>query len=313
VDQLTIQLLGRFAIRRNGHLVPHTDGLKVQELFSYLLLNRARPHNRETLAGVLWGGGRADQSRKYLRQTLWQLQSSLAREPATCGTDILVVDSGWVHINLNADMSVDVMELEHAFDLIRDVAGQEFSDETAAAVKSAISLYQGDLLEGWYQDWCLLERERLQVIYLILLDKLMDYCEHRHEYEHGIAYGHQILLVDRARERTHRRLMRLYALAGDRTAAMRQFDRCVEALADDLDVEPSQRTNDLFARIRADRFPASAAPASPDDLAISLVEVSSHLKHLRSRLADIDLQLQHDIEMVDQAMAGNDQTSSLGG
>jgi DNA-binding SARP family transcriptional activator len=313
VDQLTVQLLGRFAIRRNGQLVPHTDGLKLQELFSYLVLNRSRPHNRETLAGVLWGGGRADQARKYLRQTLWQLQSSLAREHPASGEDVLIVDTGWVHINLRADMSVDVLELERAFDLVRDVPGQEFSAETVVTVKAAIGLYQGDLLEGWYQDWCLLERERLQVIYLIMLDKLMSHCERAREYESGIAYGHQILLVDRAREQTHRRLMRLHALGGDRTAAMRQFERCLEALAEELDVEPSQRTHDLHALIRADRFPTVGLPAVSDDQVIALVDVSSHLKHLRATLAEIDQQLQQDIQAVDRTMLDRNGSAPLDG
>ncbi|HEX5164951.1 MAG TPA: BTAD domain-containing putative transcriptional regulator [Thermomicrobiales bacterium] len=302
MDHINVQLLGRFAIRRNGHSVPHTDGLKLQELFSYLVLNRARSHNRETLAGVLWGGGRSDQARKYLRQTLWQLQSSLAGEAPGEQHELLVVDSGWVHLNLQADISVDVMQLEQAFDLVRDVPGQAFTAEIAGAIMAAAGLYQGDLLEGWYQDWCLIERERLQVIYLILLDKLMGYCEQQQEFERGIAYGHQILLIDRAREQTHRRLMRLHALAGDRTSAIRQFERCQAMLAEDLDIDPSQRTVDLFARIRADRFPVAGTAASGEDQQLSLVDVSTHLKQIRATLAGIDQQLQHDIQVVDQTM-----------
>lgn len=302
MDQLQLQLLGRFAVRRNGQPVPHTDGLKLQELLSYLVLNRSHPHNRETLAGVLWGNGRADQARKYLRQTLWQLQSSLARESASGGDEVLTVDAGWVHLNLDAEMSVDVVELEHVFDRVRDVPGESFSTETANAVEAAVALYHGDLLEGWYQDWCLLERERLQVMFLIMLDKLMAHCEDRQEYEGGIAHGHRILAVDRARERTHRQMMRLHALAGDRTSALRQYERCHDALAEELDVEPSQRTNDLYDQIRADTFPAPGIVASVTDRAIALVDVAAHLKLLRMTLADIDRQLQHDIQAVDHLM-----------
>jgi two-component SAPR family response regulator len=93
-----------------------------------------------------------------------------------------------------------------------------------------VALYHGDLLEDWFQDWCLYERERLQNIYLAALDKLMDYCEASRDYDAGLAYGTRILRHDLARERTHRRLMRLYYLAGDRTSALRQYDRCVQIL-----------------------------------------------------------------------------------
>ena len=40
-------------------------------------------------------------------------------------------------------------------------------------LRAHASVYDGDLFDGCYQDWCLLERERLQNVYLVLLDKEM--------------------------------------------------------------------------------------------------------------------------------------------
>src|SRR5438128_1039451 len=59
------------------------------------------------------------------------------------------------------------------------------------------ALYRGDLLEGWYSDWCLYERERLQHMYLAMLDKLMEYSESHQEYETGQTYGMRALRYDR--------------------------------------------------------------------------------------------------------------------
>ena len=73
---LCIRLLGRFNVRRNEQLLRGLDGQKTQELFSYLLLHRRRPHSREALADLLWPESSAEQSRKYLRQTLWHLQTA---------------------------------------------------------------------------------------------------------------------------------------------------------------------------------------------------------------------------------------------
>ena len=52
---LHAHLLGRFRCCSDGEAVSGLEGAKVQELLSYLLLHRDRPHPRETLAGILWG------------------------------------------------------------------------------------------------------------------------------------------------------------------------------------------------------------------------------------------------------------------
>jgi len=71
-------------------------------------------------------------------------------------------------------------------------------DQQAQFLRAAVSLYSGDLLEGWFQDWCLYHRERLQSIYLTMLDKLIAFCEFHHEYENGLALGEHLLRQDGA-------------------------------------------------------------------------------------------------------------------
>src|SRR5262249_55549726 len=120
------------------------------------------------------------------------------------------------------------------------------------SIQSAAALYQGDLLEGWYQDWCLFERERFQIMYLMLLDQLVQYCDIHGQYSTGLFYGTEILRHEHACERAHRQLMRLYFLSGDRTQAVHQYQRCAAALQKELDIEPSESTKQLYEQIRSD-------------------------------------------------------------
>jgi DNA-binding SARP family transcriptional activator len=306
VSQLTVRMFGKFCVRRNGEAV-RLDASKLQELFCYLLINRQSPHPRESLAALLWEDSSTAQSKKYLRQALWNLQAALDCEGVSNADRVLLVEPNWVSLSPTAGIWLDVAVFEQSFAFTREVAGQHLDTAMAQALDDAVQLYQGDLMEGCYRDWCLYERERLQSAYLIMLDKLMGYCESHQEYEAGLGYGHRIMRYERARESTHRRLMRLYYLAGDRTAALRQYARCVEALAEELGVKPDKRTMALYDQIRADEFkratPLPACPGpSPDAGAVPLSEVSEvmdHLKQLRVVLTGIQCRVQEDIQAVD--------------
>src|SRR5713101_5226233 len=158
----------------------------------------------------------------------------------------------WIQLNPGADLWLDVAVLEHAFDLVKKLSGNELDTQHVQILQNVVQLYQGPLLEGWYQDWCLYERERLQGIYLTLLDKLMGFCEAHRDYETGLLFGMRILCYDRVRERTHRRLMRLHYLNGDRAAALRQFEQCAAVLKEELSANPSKGTVELYEKILAD-------------------------------------------------------------
>src|SRR5262249_47636290 len=155
----------------------------------------------------------------------------------------------------------------------------ELDEECVSSLRNAAQIYRGDLLEGLYQDWCLIERERLQNMYLIMLDRLIGYCETVRDYEVGSDFCSRILHIYPARKRTHHEMMRLYYLSGDRSAALRQFDRCLEALKKELDVRPTRGTLELCEQIRADQLDFTpVAPSRPVDVSsASLSEVLSRL------------------------------------
>src|SRR4029453_9228778 len=104
-------------------------------------------------------------------------------------THVLIVEPDWVRLNPEADLWLDVAVFERAFALVQGVPGQELDAQRARPLQDAVQLYEGDLLEGWYQDWCLYERERLQNTYLAMLDKLTGYCAAHHEGEPGVVSG----------------------------------------------------------------------------------------------------------------------------
>ena len=203
-----------------------------------------------------------------MRQTLWQLQSTLNSVP---GAGRLVsVDSDFLSLNMDAGASIDVVEFENVANALVDVEGYRLTEGQAKNLRYAIDLYRAHFLEGWYEDWCLRERERFQNLFLSMLDKLSAYRESRQEYEMAIHCCNRALRIEYVRECTHRQLMRLHYLSGDRTAALRQFDLCTTALADALDIAPSHLTLQLYEYICQDNSPAiqqpgQRAPGSRDD------------------------------------------------
>jgi len=263
---------------------------KAQELFCYLLLCRDKPHSRDQLATLFWGDCTTAQSRKNLRQALWQLQAGLNSKHIR--PDCLIVETEWIQLNSHADLWLDVAAFEQAYVDAEGVSGYQLTCENGVALEEAASLYKSDLLPGNYQDWCVFERERLQNVYISMLDKLMCYCEANSEYEKAITHGTRILSLDCAREQTHRRIMRLHYLSGDRTAALRQFERCAATLDLELGVKPETKTLSLYESIRKDLLDevvlASKTSGAPSLPPTSISAAIIGLRQLRTALYDIE-------------------------
>ena len=305
---LSVRLFGKFAAQRGDERLESQNTCKIQELLAYLLLYRERPHTRETLASLFWPGSTSEQARKNLRHTLWKLHIVFDSADAGDHDGILLVDTDWICLNPEADLWLDVAEFEHTCIIVRRTSGHELDEQSQQMVRKALKLYRADLLEGWYHDWCLFERERLQSLYLALLEKRMDYCAAHGDYEAGLEWGGCALRCDPAQERIHRRLMRLYYLTGNRTAALRQYVRCANLLREELNVGPSTRTQALYQQICSDTLVDPGMALSQGDgknsegVAPALIQTLYHLKQLQGTLAEADCQVQRIAQSVESAL-----------
>lgn len=299
-----VSLLGKFCLKRGEAEVHRLESRKAEELLCYLLVNRERAHTREALAELLWGDDFSQQSKNYFRKALWVLQAAL--DPLVDGAEqrLLLVESEWIQFNPACELWLDIAVIEAAFTEVKGIAGRDLSQEQAELLEAAVALHKGDLLEDCYQDWCLFERERLQYKFLILVDKLMGFCEHHREFERGLVYGEQILRYDRAHERTHMRMMRLHHLAGDRSAALRQYDKCRTALQEELDVEPGEPIRQLYEQIRQD---ALEARYTTDEVTVAaeratLQSIQARLGAFNHSLSQLQTQLQKDLQALERVM-----------
>ena len=243
---LRIKLFGSLELERDGRALPRFASRKSGELFAYLALNRQAPHTREHLAGVFWGDSSEERARHTLNTTLWRINRVL--EPPESGAS----ERGYLrvspqHIGFNAASGVwlDVAEFETRCEL----AEQTDPETRHVLYAQAVTLYRGDLLADCYEDWCIVERERLQGLYVRALAQLMAYHSANAQHDLAIDCARRILVCDPMREEVHRDLMRLHLQAGQPGAALRQYRQCEDLLRNELGVEPAPETRELLKPI----------------------------------------------------------------
>jgi DNA-binding SARP family transcriptional activator len=252
MSRLIVRLLGGFAVEgdRGRSLAVRTR--KAQALLAYLALTPGQAHPRDKLAALLWPDMASGPARQGLRQSLF-----LLRQATDSGEVTRIVMAGDA-VTLPAEaVQTDVAAFERAI-----------AEGTPAALEQAVALYRGDLLAGLgvtappFEDWLMGERERLRELALEALARLLTMQRAAGETAAAVQSARRLLALDPLQEAVHRALMRLYAQAGRRDAALRQYQDCVEVLKRELDAEPEAETKGLYQDILRQR-PARPATTSP--------------------------------------------------
>jgi len=226
---------------------------KAQDLLCLLLLHSGETLERELIAERLWPMRLPGKARRCLSTTLWRLLQTLEclDSPAQ---PYLLTGRSTLAFNTTALywFDVEVFERRATFGLTGPVPCAEAHLQ---ALEEALDLYCGDLLEGCYDDWCLAERERLQLLLLRVLKRLQRHYRLCGAFEAAMSCGHRLLALDPLQEDVHRELMRCYMEAGQRPLALEQFQRCRETLRQELHIEPMPETWRLYRQIRDGKEP----------------------------------------------------------
>lgn len=228
---VSLRLLGGFELEHEGAALEVTP--RAQRLLAFVALT-PRGAERSYTAFQLWPEHGEDRAKANLRSALWRL-SKLPVE--------LVVPTK-SHLRLSPAVWVDVRH---------GLAGTGSDGVTGANLP--FRLFDADLLPEWYDDWLLIERERLRQLRLGSLEEAALAALAGGHHTGAVQLALASLAVDPFRESAHRLVIEAHLASGNRLDARRHYQTYVQLFESGLGCPPSARLTALVEE--------TATPAPP--------------------------------------------------
>lgn len=232
---LHLRLLGGFELWEDGERVTALSGPRLQAMFAYLFLHRNAALSRQRLAFTFWPDVSEDNAYGSLRKSLHSLKQRVPHFE-----QIIEADRHTLQWRVNAPVDVDVLNFEV---LVTQ------NEPSVDALQWMCSLYQGELLEGFSDDWLLNARTTLQGQFQAFMREGIQRLEAQRRYSEAIGFTQRLLALDSYNEDIQRTMMRLQALQGDRAAAMRTYHSFAKTLRQELATIPDQETRSAYQHI----------------------------------------------------------------
>jgi len=232
---LEVRLLGRFEVSHDGKAVAITSR-PAQSLFAYLILSAGISHRREKLAGMLWPDSLEETARDNLRHALWRIRKALE---SASSTRFLHADDLTISFEASSDYWLDAAELEKVNE-----------DASTDDLRAILSVYQGELLPGFYDEWVVLEREHLSSIFEHHMARLMSLLQNEKRWLDILDWGERWIRLGQKPEPAYRALMFAHAAQGDMSKVAATYERCVKSLRE-FGMEPSEQTKELYKNLKS--------------------------------------------------------------
>lgn len=291
---------------------------KAVALLAYLAVT-SEPQSRDALATLLWPDKDESQAHAYLRVVLFKLKQALGAQHIAIGRERISLPSS---SDLSSDFWFDVAHFRRSLVscTTHGHAPHDVCLMCLPVLAEAVALYRADFMAGFtlpdspeFDEWQFFQAESLRRDLASALERLVSGHSAQGELESAIAYARRWVALDPLHEPARRCLMDLYAQAGQRTAALRQYEECQRLLAAELGGLPEQETTALYEAIKAreiggsgvrkeERVPAprqhsrpplplppflSAAPHQPPGPTASFVAREQELAELAAALATV--------------------------
>ncbi|TDD70637.1 SARP family transcriptional regulator [Jiangella aurantiaca] len=198
-----------------------------------LLALRGR-QTRWSLAGTLWPDVDEQRALVSLRAAVSVLHRRVMG----------LVEKDHGEVQLADGVCVDVDEFRtHA----RQVLSRHHSDLSVTINQPTV--VGGELLPGWYDDWVLVERERIQQTRLHVLEALASSLVERGAYADALQVALTAVEIDPLRESARRSVIRVHLAEGNTADAVREYERFRALLRRELDIAPTHHMTGLMRQL----------------------------------------------------------------
>jgi DNA-binding SARP family transcriptional activator len=223
-----LALLDGFELRYGGRVV--SLPLSVQRLLAFVALQE-HAVLRRYVACTLWLDATEEHATSSLRSALWRLRRS--------GHDLIQTTGS--QLRLAPGVAVDVREATAWSRRLLD------GDVDEAANLGAGAYLLGELLPDWYDDWVLLERERLRELRARAFEALCEQLTAKRSFADAMQAAQAVIKLEPLRESAHRRVIRIHLAEGNQSAAIRHYRLYRRLLQRELGLPPSAQMDQLIS------------------------------------------------------------------
>lgn len=247
IPQLSVNLFGGLQVSLGKTRIDlrRFQRNKSKTLLAILVLNRGREVSRDKLVRALWPESPLEVARKNFYSVWSQLRRTLTCPDGTCPYLVREQDACRLNIDL---VESDIVLFEAICRTL--FFGQVDASEWKKLFLQINEQFSEELLPGERNnELIIVARNELR---MRLVDALVT-ASHRlievGEIQPGLWFAHEALKRDSTREDCYVALMQAQMAAGRRTSALETYFKCRRYLAEELGIDPSAQTVNLYREI----------------------------------------------------------------
>ena len=294
MSTLKLLLFGPPRVEFNGEPVNITLR-KALALLVYLGVTR-QSHSRDALATMFWPNDSQSKARGNLRRALSRLNTVLDENQLDVTREV-------VSINSRAKASIDIDSFHNCLGecLAHGHPPEEPCPDCLPLLEEAAAWYTNDFMYGFslpdcpaFDDWQFFQGDDLRRALANTLEHLVNGFGSAGDFTSALPYATRWVALDPLHEPAQAKLMELYALTGQHSAAMRQYQKCAQVLSEELGIPPGDEITTLYKAILAKRFPVdSSADASTPSLTFKRVTPQHNLPILPTGFIGRDREIEY--------------------
>ena len=228
---LYLNLLGKINLSsHDGETIPlkWRTG-KAEQLFHYLIHSRETPLDKSVLVDLFWEDFEYKNAQQQLYATIYQIRKTLKG----LGEYFIIKSNMNGYQLIFNRVKLDTEEVEKVFN-------NEVRQDNIKEFERAVEKGRGDYLPGCDFDWCLMERQRLSILWLQAYFRLIEWYSTRGKLEKVINHSLNILSYHPYEERAYFYLMKAFAKQGDHMLVYKYYSELYRTIEKDLNVKPSK-------------------------------------------------------------------------
>jgi len=244
--QIKIKSLGHCELIKNDKPVEFSRKTQKKPVYLVraLLAFGGQDVPEDKIIEALWPDAEGDAGHKTLATTLHRVRKLL-------GDDVIQLKEGRLSLDPKR-VWTDVWAFEYMLDKVDRIPVESLTEVHGEIVEKALSLYKGHfLIDDMDAHWTIPLREKLRNKFVYCLEKFGQMLERKQQWQNAIEWYQRGLEVDILAEQFYQRLMYCYEQMDRKGDAVEVYRQCYRIMIASLNVEPSKKTKEIFARIRA--------------------------------------------------------------